>query len=105
MTTEQNKSPPQHTPGPWFAARVPRSHFFRITTTPDNANGDIANVLDNLVTRYSGTIAGNANLIAAAPDGFALAELIVRCRSQGHPIHDDIVNAAQAFLAKARGQA
>lgn len=57
-----------HTPGPWFAVQYNRSAAWRVTTSPSDAHGDIANVLAGLAARKDAEVAANAKLIAAAPD-------------------------------------
>lgn len=56
-----------HTPGPWFAVQYNRSAAWRVTTSPSDAHGDIANVLAGLAARKDADVAANAKLIAAAP--------------------------------------
>lgn len=66
----------KHTPGPWLVARHQRSGAHRVTLTPDDANGDICNVLACLGARTSAEVEANAYLIAAAPELLEALEYI-----------------------------
>ena len=54
-----------------------RSMAYRVTTTPDNANGDVCNVLAGLAAKENGEVEANARLIAAAPELLAAAKLVL----------------------------
>lgn len=56
-----------HTPGTWHAIQYQRSSAWRVTTTPLQASGDIANILAGLAARTDAEVRANAKLIAAAP--------------------------------------
>jgi hypothetical protein len=58
----------KHTPGPWTHAGYARSMAFRVTKTPDDATGDVCNVLAGLAAKTNEEVEANARLIAAAPE-------------------------------------
>lgn len=94
----------QHTPGPWVLSEVdPETGSPTFGAKIYGAdNYIVADCTNNKRLPYNQL--ANARLIAAAPDGLSLAELVLTCVNQGHPIHPKVVQAAQAVIAKAEGK-
>lgn len=82
----------QHTPGPWFVVkRHTRSLARAITTSPDNARGDIANVIYGLGSK---NVEADAALFAAAPDLLeALRRTTEMCESYADWIKRNVMSA------------
>jgi hypothetical protein len=85
----------KHTPGPWFAVKYLRSNAYRVTTSPDDARGDICNVLAGLGAQASAEVTANASLIAAAP------ELLEALKARREQRREKIAHRAQADEALA----
>lgn len=104
------------TPGPWFAHKHGRrSLAWRVTLTPGNAYGDIANILAGLAARTGDEAAANAHLIAAAPEMYAALETIAsgvttvfdedeQCEVEVALSDEEIANIAHAAILKAEGR-
>lgn len=69
---------------------------------------DVGRILADVYGESRETRKANARLMAAAPDGYALAEHIEAMANEaylvGHPEWEAIVSEAKAFLGKARGE-
>lgn len=89
-----------HTPGPWFAKHSKHDAWI-ITLSPEDARGDLANLLMGLGARFIGEVAANARLIAAAPD--LLAELTLAVERYDPAACDSEFDAARVAIAKATG--
>lgn len=101
----------QHTPGPWRVADKSYGwdHFAAVL---DNS-GIVANCHIAALSRDHEQTAADARLIAAAPDGLALAEMAMRLIDGAALVERDhpqaglreLRLAAEAFIAKATGVA
>jgi DUF1680 family protein len=90
----------KHTPGPWAYAGYARSMAFRVTKTPEDATGDVCNVLAGLAAKTNEEVEANARLIAAAPD---LLEALMHCATDEGP-EQEWLDRARAAIAKATGE-
>jgi hypothetical protein len=111
MTTEQNKSPPEHTPGPW----VNGDNGLIFGQIGDNQEAHEAPFICDVIPAGAADRAGigettpeekaNANLIAAAPELLEALEGIASYMIDSLGMeHDRDVIKAMAAIAKARGQ-
>lgn len=100
----------KHTPGPWMAAARPSS----IVGWPVVAPNAIGRSICNITTGHD-EAAGNARLIAAAPDLFEALKGAIGALEFSRDYHADLGNEEQALcqdrldaartaLAKARGE-
>ena len=88
----------KHTPGPW------EWDLFSIFAS--NGRGIVAR--EQSFNRSLAERGSNARLIAAAPEGYALAQHILALESdpylQGHPEWEAFLNEAAALIRKAEGK-
>jgi hypothetical protein len=103
MTTEQNKSPPQHTPGPWLKTA---DGYIETNETVICAFWDKAD--DNRKHWFQNHLS-NARLIAAAPELLVSAEnlqaaILLYADTVTALKLQQQISAARAAIAKARGQ-
>lgn len=97
----------QPTPGPWMPFDVGRA--CPVYEVRDNAGSVVADLRPSAF--YGDTDHANARLIAAAPDGLALAEMVIEAvdvacvGERDHPQRAlaDVLRAAWALRAKATG--
>lgn len=88
------------TPGPWQTN--PETPYLAA-----QVRDDVGRILADVYGESKETRKANACLMAAAPDGYALAEHIEAIANDayliGHPKWEAIVSEAKAFVRKARG--
>lgn len=91
------------TKGPWFAVQHGnRSAAWRITLTPENARGDLCNVLACLGADSATRVAHNARLISAAPELYAaLLDLMDELGALTRDAHNEAEANARIALSKA----
>jgi len=94
----------KHTQGPWHHAGYARSMAFRVTKTPDDANGDICNVLAGLAAKENGEVEANARLIAAAPDMLAALNFLNQCSAPMTGQQEECWKLVRAAIFKATGE-
>jgi hypothetical protein len=108
----------KHTPGPWvqiFRKNGPCMDRYIVNDPGDTIAepiyiATVESETDHARNAYEApgrSAEANARLIAAAPDGLALAEHILALETdpylQGHPEWEAFLNEAQALLNKVRG--
>ena len=87
-----------HTPGAWYTSD-------KGTSSP-HYQGQVAveETGRTIAITYDDEGGYNAHLIAAAPDGLALAQLIVQMEQDGERIDSSIVHAAYNLITRATGR-
>lgn len=93
----------KHTPGPWHIS--PNQDFVRYTQS-DGTHPNICGL--HCFGGPEEEWDANARLIAAAPDGYALAQHILALETdpylQGHPEWEAFLNEAKALTNKVEGR-
>ena len=97
--------PHAHTPGPWTVEPWTYENGNRTVLTIQTTKDAVAQVLDLWCPDDRKDEAqANARLIAAAPAGLALAQLIVQMEQDGERIDTSIVHAAYNLITRATGR-
>ena len=102
-----------HTPGPWVAECDP-SHFNTLSTVVAGARRKLKGICRQMIVQVGGWAdwreqEANTRLIASAPDLLHVVQWVRDCeslrRENGESgLHDDLVSAIDAAIAKAEGR-
>ena len=90
----------KHTPGPWAVDAMGFIYAPADSELPENSNQGAELVLAKLLSHSTVRTAGNASLIAAAPDLLAALEFAIdQC-----DLFPDVAEQARAAIRKAKGE-